>query len=88
MQPMVHYVPIRSDFSNLIEMVEWALDNDDLALEIAQNAVAFVRERLHLNRVQCYWARLLSRYSAIQDFKPTLPPDAVALSNVASSLWK
>jgi hypothetical protein len=88
MQPMVHYVPIRSDFSNLIEMVEWALDNDDLALEIAQNAVAFVRQRLHLNRVQCYWARLLSRYSEIQDFKPSLPPDAVALSNVASSLWK
>jgi hypothetical protein len=32
------------------------------AREIAQNAVAFVRERLHLNRVHCYWARLLSRY--------------------------
>ncbi len=30
LRPMVHFVPVKADFSDLVEMVEWALDNDDL----------------------------------------------------------
>ena len=70
------YVPVKADFSDLIEKVEWAITHDDDARAIARNGAQFVREHLHMTRVHCYWARLLSRYSALQDFKPQVPPDA------------
>jgi len=87
LEPYQHYVPVKADFSDLIEKVEWAITHDDDARAIARNGAQFVREHLHMTRVHCYWARLLSRYSALQDFKPQVPPDAVAVVNLASSLW-
>lgn len=37
LEPWVHYVPIKSDFSDLLEKVEWLRNNDDKAKEIAKN---------------------------------------------------
>jgi len=36
LQPWVHYVPIRSDLSNVLEQVQWVLDHDAEAERIAQ----------------------------------------------------
>jgi hypothetical protein len=60
--PFVHYVPVKADLSDLVEMTEWVLDNDSEAQRIAQRAHEFVRDRLSMNRVHCYWAHLISRY--------------------------
>ena len=87
LEPYQHYIPVKADFSDLVEKVEWAIAHDDHARAIAQNGTRFVRAHLHMTRVHCYWARLLSRYSALQDFKPQVPPEAVAVVNLASSLW-
>ena len=87
LEPFQHYIPVKADFSDLIEKVEWAITHDDDARAIARNGAQFVREHLHMTRVHCYWARLLSRYSALQDFKPQVPHDAVTVVNLASSLW-
>lgn len=32
--PYKHYVPIKKDFSNLLEQIEWLKANDDKAFEI------------------------------------------------------
>lgn len=37
-QPMIHYVPFKKDFSDLIEKIEWLQQNESKAAEIANNA--------------------------------------------------
>lgn len=44
--PMIHYVPISPDLSDLHEKIQWLVDNDDKAQEIAQNALEFGRTGL------------------------------------------
>jgi len=39
--PFVNYIPIKSDLSNLKEMIEWVRKNDGEAEEIAKNALLF-----------------------------------------------
>lgn len=36
--PYFHYIPIKKDFSNLVEQVKWLKENDNKAFIIAQNA--------------------------------------------------
>jgi len=57
-EPMVHYVPIAYDLSNLKERIEWLVTHDDDAKQIAQNAVSLARrifspdfQRDHLRRL-------------------------------------
>jgi hypothetical protein len=38
LEPFVHYVPIKSDLSNLVEMIEWCKLNDKKCKTIAKNA--------------------------------------------------
>ena len=44
--PHVHYIPIKSDLSNLIDTIEWCINNDDACKEIATNALKFYNEVL------------------------------------------
>ena len=38
--------------------------------------------------MHCFWARLLARYGALQDFAPRVSADAVAIANVAAAFWE
>ncbi len=42
-RPWEHFVPVRSDMSDLVEKIEWARSNDAQAREIAANGQAFAR---------------------------------------------
>lgn len=42
-EPMVHYIPIQYDLSNLNEMIEWLVTHDDEAKQIATNALELSR---------------------------------------------
>lgn len=44
LKPFIHYVPVRYDLSDLKEMIEWLINNDAKAKEIAENALFFSRE--------------------------------------------
>lgn len=44
LKPMVNYVPIKYDLSDLKEKIEWLVNNDDKAKEIAHNACLFSQE--------------------------------------------
>jgi hypothetical protein len=35
--PWVHYVPVKSDMSDLVEKVKWLKENDEEAFQIAHN---------------------------------------------------
>lgn len=44
LEPYVHYVPIKSDLSNLIEQIRWCQANDNECYLIAQNSLKFARK--------------------------------------------
>lgn len=46
MKPMVHFIPIRSDLSDFYEKFEWAENNYDKAIEIANNGKQFAIDNL------------------------------------------
>ena len=58
LEPYVHYIPVEMDLSDLGKKVEWAIENDDLAREIARNGRDFVKNHLRNNDFDCYVSRL------------------------------
>ena len=46
LQPFIHYVPVKSDLSDLRKQIQWCIDNDDKAEQIAKNALEFYRKYL------------------------------------------
>lgn len=37
-EPWVHYVPVKEDYSDLLTNIQWLKDNDEKAREITYNA--------------------------------------------------
>lgn len=61
--PNVHYVPVKTDLSDLVEKIQWAKDNDEKSEEIAKNGRIFANEHLLPQNVFCYYALLLHEFS-------------------------
>jgi len=45
--PWVHYIPVRSDLSDLYDKLQWAIDNDNLAKTIAHNGTSLTRRIIY-----------------------------------------
>ncbi|XP_057667646.1 protein O-glucosyltransferase 2-like isoform X2 [Diorhabda carinulata] len=65
LKPNVHYVPVKSDISDLIEKIKWAINNDKEAKKIASNAQKFVNENLLPKNIFCYYFHLFNEFSKI-----------------------
>ncbi|XP_021917666.1 KDEL motif-containing protein 1-like isoform X2 [Zootermopsis nevadensis] len=63
LQPWKHYIPFKSDLSDLVERIRWAKDNDAEAQEIARTGQKFAKENLMPQDVFCYHAVLLKEWS-------------------------
>ena len=59
LQPMVHYIPIKNDLSNLIETIYWCRQNDDMCKKIALNSQLFYRQYLSKDGILDYLQNLL-----------------------------
>ena len=46
LKPYVHYIPIKKDLSNLIEVINWCRDHDELCETIAKNSLNFAKDLL------------------------------------------
>lgn len=57
--PNVHYIPIERDLSDLVEKIQWAMNNDNKALIISQNGQQFARDNLLPTNILCYHVKLL-----------------------------
>jgi len=57
--PNVHYVPIKSDLSDLIEKIKWCQNNDEKCKEIAENARKFYNTYLTKDGILDYLQKLL-----------------------------
>lgn len=61
--PWVHYVPIKADLSNLVELLKWAKSNDDKVREISKAGRAYAENNLLPQHVFCYHATLFNEWS-------------------------
>lgn len=59
MEPMVHYVPVKADLSNLIEQIKWCRDNDDKCKKIAKQSKKFYLKYLQKDGVLDYLQKLI-----------------------------
>ena len=46
LEPFVHFIPVSSDLSDLLERHQWTLENDELARRIAQNAKEYATKNI------------------------------------------
>lgn len=70
LQPWVHYIPFRSDLSDLLEKIQWAKDHDEEAKKIALAGQQFARTHLMGDSVFCYYHKLFQKYAELQVTKP------------------
>jgi hypothetical protein len=57
--PMVHYVPVKADLSDLIEKIKWCKSNDKECEKIAKNAKNFYLKYLQKDGIFDYLQKLL-----------------------------
>ena len=65
LKPMVHYVHVNYDLSDLREKIEWLVANDDKAKEIANNALEFARTVLSSEFQHGYLLKEIKRAAGV-----------------------
>ena len=65
LKPWTHFIPVKTDLSDLTDKIKWARNNDRKAEEIAENARTFVIENLMPEHVLCYYAKFLQDWSEL-----------------------
>lgn len=58
--PFEHFIPVRDDLEDLLDMLAWADNNYDQALAIASNARKFAMERLNQQQVILDFSRIVA----------------------------
>lgn len=59
LKPYVHYVPVKSDLSDLIEKIQWCRDNDEKCKEISIEALKFYQTYLTRESILDYMQNLM-----------------------------
>lgn len=54
LKPWIHYIPIKKDLTDLIEKINWCLNNDDKCKIIAKNAYCFAIDNLNMEKIINY----------------------------------
>ena len=59
LKPMIHYIPVKSDLSDLIQQIIWCRENDEKCKNIAKNAREFYIEYLQEDGILDYFQKLI-----------------------------
>ncbi len=65
LQPYVHYIPIKTDMSDLVDVVLWAIDHDAQAEAMSKEAQSFAHNNLTNFRIMQYLYLLLKEYAKL-----------------------
>lgn len=65
-KPFIHYIPMKNDFSDFFDMIEWAKAHDDQCKQIAANASSFALNNLMMEDVLVYFYHVLKKHSSLQ----------------------
>jgi hypothetical protein len=68
LEPFVHYIPVKSDLSDLIEQIKWCKQNDNKCKIIAQNAIIFAKKYLCKDGILDYLQKLLYEIKSTNGF--------------------
>ena len=66
MEPYVHFVPIKSDLSDLENRIDWCINNDEKCKQIAKNSLEFYNKYLTEKAAFDYFGKLLTNLSNIR----------------------
>lgn len=55
MQHKVHFIPVKADLSDLLDVIRWCRQNEDKCREIANNGMEFARSILSKKYIQSYF---------------------------------
>nr|XP_028582719.1 protein O-glucosyltransferase 1 isoform X2 [Podarcis muralis] len=69
LKPWVHYIPVKSDLSDVRELLQFVRENDEVAQEISKRGRQFIMDHLRMEDISCYWERLLTEYSKTLTYK-------------------
>jgi hypothetical protein len=64
LKPWIHYIPVDHFFQDLPQQVRWANEHPEEAYKIGQNARQFMLNRMRMDDVLCYMARLINWYGS------------------------
>lgn len=67
LRPYEHYIPVKVDLSDLVDRVQWAIDNDDEARRIQQQGMWFAEAVLTDEQNDCYFAAVLLEWARLWD---------------------
>ncbi|KAJ7636348.1 glycosyl transferase family 90-domain-containing protein [Roridomyces roridus] len=65
LKPYEHYIPVKVDLSDLVERVQWAIDNDVEARRIQQQGKRFAEEVITDQQNDCYFAAVLLEWARL-----------------------
>jgi hypothetical protein len=87
-KPYVHFVPVKSDLSDLVTQTRWCLDNDEKCFEISQNAAKLSYSLLSKRGMLEYLQNILNgwRKSACYSPRPVYSFSQTAVSDALSSI--
>jgi hypothetical protein len=66
--PWVHFIPVESDVTDLVEKITWAKNHDNEVQQIIENAHDFSRTFLNTQFHLLYTYKVLCKYAALQQF--------------------
>ncbi|KAJ8942858.1 hypothetical protein NQ314_009920 [Rhamnusium bicolor] len=83
LKPWIHYIPVEANANKekLQELIDFAVNHDDIAHEIAQNGYSMIWNNLKMKDVSCYWSKLLKRYAKLLTYKPILDTALIEIKN-------
>lgn len=65
LEPYKHYIPIKKDLSNLVEIIRWCRKNDEQCKKISENAKIFYLKYLNKNSILDYLQMTLINLKSI-----------------------
>lgn len=78
-KPYVHYVPVKADLSDLIEIIDWCREHDAECEQITKNARKFFDEYLNYDSLLDFYQKTLvemKKYNGVYIYNATTPLDA------------
>lgn len=81
MKPWVHYIPVDkyADQEDLLQLLEFARNNQDSVRRIADRGASFIQDNLTMETVSCYWKMLLLKYTSLLDYSVQKDPELILI---------
>ncbi|XP_072119571.1 protein O-glucosyltransferase 2 isoform X1 [Mobula birostris] len=72
LRPWEHYIPFKSDLSDLLDKIQWAKSHDKEAKMIAKAGQDYARNNLMADHIFCYYFKLFQEYADLQINEPKI----------------